>query len=64
MKNAFFIITLSVLQAACAGQAQVSGGAGALLSFAELANEITVGVEELGNERAVDAPGITPLGTP
>jgi len=64
MKNLFLIISLCLLQCACASQSQPPEDSHALLSFSELANEITVGFEDGGSERVLTPAGDTPLGTP
>ena len=55
---------LCVLQVACASQPAVVSNSGALLSYADLATEITVGYEDLANRKrsieADDGPVDTP----
>jgi hypothetical protein len=50
MKNLLLIIALISTQCACAGQSQRATSADVLLSFGELANEITVGFEDFNTE--------------
>jgi hypothetical protein len=50
MKKLIVIITLCALQAACAGQQPVPADDGVLLSYQELATEITVGLQALSVE--------------
>jgi hypothetical protein len=64
MKNLLLIIVLLSLQCACASQPQATGHAPVLLSFSELANEITVGFEDIGKHRRADRHANTALGTP
>ena len=63
MKKLLFIIVLATLQSGCASQ---SGHPvqGTLLSFEDLASEITVGYEELSDGKASDRDIEGPLGTP
>jgi len=63
MKNILSIIMLCVFQGACSTPAVVSHGSSSLLSFNDLANEITVAYEDMStNQPAADDDG--PLGTP
>ena len=55
MKKLIVIITLCVLQAACAGQHPMPVEDGVLLSYQELATEITVGLEALSVDE-IDGP--------
>ena len=64
MKKTIFIIVLSAFQAGCASQSGYSSGGGTLLSFEDLASEITVAHEELGDEKAPDTETEGPFGTP
>ena len=64
MKKYFLIIALCVIQSACAGQAPNPGGSGALLTFSDLASEITVGVETTDTPETDRLPDDLPLGTP
>ena len=47
MRRSFFIIALAALQCACTTQPVVSGTGSSLISFAEIANEITVRYEKM-----------------
>lgn len=64
MKTFFLIIALCVSQAACVSQSHVAREANVLLSFSDLANEITVGVETMDTTDADVLPNDMPMGTP
>lgn len=55
MKKSLFIICLCVFQAACATQPVATDGGSSLLSFNDLASEITVGYRDLSVETAPKA---------
>mgnify|MGYP001814825900 FL=1 len=64
MKKLLFIIVLAAFQSGCASQSGYPGRGGTLLSFEDLASEITVGYEVLADEKAPDTDIEGPLGTP
>jgi hypothetical protein len=64
MKKLISIIALCAVQSACVSQAPASRGDGVLLSFADLASEITVGVETADTSESDQLPDDMPLGTP
>ena len=64
MKNMFLIINLCLIQCACSSQPQPAEDGRALLSFSDLANEITVGFEDGDSKRVPTPDGDTPVGTP
>ena len=64
MKKLMFIIVLSETLSACASPSGTLADEGSLLSFADLANEITVGFEERSPPEIREAEIEGPLGTP
>jgi hypothetical protein len=64
MKKSFLIISLCIIQAACAGQAPFPRSDGVLLSFNDLASEITVDIETADTADKDRLPADAPLGTP
>ena len=64
MKKYLFIIALCYLLGACAASPGPQTGDNDLLSFSDLANEITVGFEDRSNTQAREAEIEGPLGTP
>ena len=64
MKKHIFIIALCFSLGACAGLPGAPAGDSDLLSYADLANEITVGFEARSAAQAREAEIEGPLGTP
>jgi len=64
MKNLFLIISLCIFQCACANHPQPTEDSRALLSFSDLANEITVGYQVGVSKRVPTQVSDTPAGTP
>jgi hypothetical protein len=64
MKKLIFIMMLAALQSGCASQPGYPDRGGTLLSFEDLASEITVGYEVFADEKAPDTDIEGPLGTP
>jgi hypothetical protein len=64
MKNLLLIIALISTQCACAGQPQRAASADALLSFGDLANEITVGFEDFNAASRTNPEAELPIATP
>lgn len=64
MKKSIFIILLAMVQGACATQQPFEAGSHSLLSFAQLATEITVGYEEIDAQPAPDAVRAENMGSP
>jgi len=64
MKKLIFIIGLCSALGACATPSGTRAGSGDLLSFAELANEITVGFEQRKPAPQREAEIEGPLGSP
>ena len=64
MKKSLLIICLCVFQAACAAQPVGTDSGLSLLSFNDLANEITVGYRDISTERASGADNDEPADTP
>lgn len=64
MKKHLFIIGLLLTQTACSTQAPVASEQRALLSFSDLATEITVGYEELEKNPTGHVDTFVPIGTP
>jgi hypothetical protein len=64
MKKCIFIIALCASLGACATTSGPQTGDKDLLSFSDLANEITVGFEDRNNTQAREAEIEGPLGTP
>jgi hypothetical protein len=64
MKKSIFIMLLVASQAACTTPGPASGNDGVLLSFQELANEITVGSENPEPIQVTASTDDMPLGTP
>ena len=64
MKNRIIIIALCATLGACATTSAPQSGDSDLLSFTDLANEITVGFEDRSNTQARTAEIEGPLGTP
>lgn len=64
MKKFIFIIILSAALSGCASPSGMLADEGSLLSFADLANEITVGFEEQSPAEILEAEIEGPLGTP
>ena len=63
MKKRLIIICLCFLQAACAVQSMVAGDRGALLSYGDLASEITVAYRDTSTGHAPE-PRDEPVGAP
>ena len=63
MKKCIFFMCLSVIMTGCASQPQAPVNDGALLSFEELATEITVGLEALDDVVADRRQADTQMGT-
>ena len=64
MKKIMFIIGLCVLQCACAVQNPQPVNSESLLSFADLANEITVAYVDMSEVTEFDAIDIEPADSP
>ena len=64
MRKVIFIMALCTSLGACATGSDARSGDGNLLSFDELANEITVGFEERSNAQVASTSVEGPLGTP
>jgi len=64
MKNALFIIALYLFLGACSTQPQARHDGRTLLSFDDLANEITVAFEDIDETQAAMVQPESPLGTP
>ena len=64
MKKLFLIIALCAFQAACVSQPPATRGDGVLLSFSDLASQITVGFESVDTVDEDRLPEDMPLGTP
>lgn len=64
VKKLFLIIVLCATQAACVSYTPASASDGVLLSFNDLANEITVDVETTDTADKSQLPEDRPLGTP
>ena len=64
MKSTLFIIALCLLLGACSTQPQARHDGRALLSFDDLANEITVAFENIDETQAAMVQPDSPLGTP
>ncbi len=64
MKKSFLIILLCTIQTACATQAPFPRSDGVLLSFNDLASEITVDIETTDTPDKNRLPVDAPLGTP
>ena len=64
MKKYLFIIALCSSLGACAASPGPQAGDNDLLSFSDLANEITVGFKDRSNTQAREAEIEGPLGTP
>ena len=56
MRRSFFIVALAALQCACGTQPVVSGTDSSLISFAEIANEITVRYENMDGGEVQQQP--------
>jgi uncharacterized lipoprotein YajG len=64
MKNALFTIALCLFLGACSTQPQARHDGRTLLSFDDLANEITVGFKDIDETQAAVVHPELPLGTP
>lgn len=64
MKKSLLIITLCAIQGACASQPAAVSNAGTLLSYADLATEITVGFEDLADRKQSGQSDAEPVDTP
>ena len=64
MKKSLLIICLCAFQAACSSQPIVTTDGSALLSFSDLANEITVGYRDISRDIPTDQDDKETLGTP
>lgn len=64
MKKSLFIILLCVFQAACATQPVDTDSRASLLSFNDLASEITVAYRDLSTEPASESDGDAAADTP
>lgn len=64
MKKLLGIIMLSTFSGACSTQAPVVSTSRTLLTFDELATEITVGYEKVAASTAQEPDSDRPLGTP
>ena len=64
MKKSLLIILLCALQSACSTQSAALSGENTLLSYADLANEITVGFEDMIGREPTVQPVDEPLETP
>ena len=64
MKKSLLIICLCFIQAACSTQAVVSDSAPSLLTFSDLANEITVGYRDISTDTPARSDEDEILGTP
>ena len=64
MKSTLFIIALCLLLGACSTQPQAPHDGLTLLSFDDLANEITVAFENIDETQAAMVQPDSPLGTP
>ena len=58
MKNFILIIALCIFQSACSTQPMVAEQPPSLLTFADLANEITVGYRDVSADAATDGDGV------
>ena len=64
MKKSLLIILLCAVQSACSTPSVAQSGENALLSYADLANEITVGYEEMAGRESTVQSVDKPLETP
>ena len=64
MKKSIIIMCLCALQAACASQPAATDSGSALLSFNDLASEITVGFRDISAEGSRDAASDENFDTP
>lgn len=64
MKKSLLIIVLCLLQGACASQPEAVSSAGTLLSYADLATEITVGFEDLADGKPSSQSDAESVDTP
>lgn len=64
MKNFIFFIVLCFSQAACSTPGTARSENGTLLSFQDLANEITVAYDDMDRQERGRSPEANPIGTP
>jgi len=64
VKKSLLIIMLCAMQGACASQSGVVSDANVLLSYTDLATEITIGYEDLAGARSRVPSDDEPVDTP